>query len=357
MAINQRKDGKFTVTCRDENGASLFAVRDTMAEAEGFFILNARASSCRVVPTMSFAGLCVWHRLEREREGVVTADAIYSNCLHAVAHFGDVRIGDVHLGHLSRARAAMIKNGMSNATANSIFNRVRTLYHYAHCARRIATNQVSPEKGQAFGALAARRHAAGVKRRPVKTPDETSLALLYKLAPPHLRVVINLIEDWVRFSELIVLADDCIDLELGSVLVKRAVSYEGIVDYPPEKWRMLLLSPKSVTAIRRFRFEMAAVSAQPSQGRQGMLFPFALKDKCLGAFAHLQAVRGEFAPELVYNRTVVRAIASGMSSYQISRRAGRAPVSITARFHVAFRRRAARALLVPMNVNLARLLA
>src|SRR4051812_7202010 len=101
MAIEQRNDGKFTVTCRDETGASRFAVRDTRPLAEGFFIFTASAKSCGMVPRLSFAGLVEWYLLHGTHDGVKSIRKYYDDVVnHAVSRFGDKTIAAVTLGDL-----------------------------------------------------------------------------------------------------------------------------------------------------------------------------------------------------------------------------------------------------------------
>jgi hypothetical protein len=359
MAINLREDGKYIVTCRDETGADRYAVRNTPADAEGYFILTAGAKSCSVVPSLSFAGLCQWYKLHRSAEGVATAKQTVRRLeLHAVPLLGDVKIGKVNAGHLNRMRASMIKAGLASRTANAVFSTIRSMYYLAHCEGRIASNPVSPEMGRPHGQLLARRHNLTYRRAPVVTPDETKFQLLRSVAPAHFRVAFDLMDDWVRYSELTALPTDCTDLVDRTVLIKQSTVRGGaIVPYPKSEWRVLALSPKTVTALRRHFFEMAYGPTKVSPGREGLLFPILLHPNHPMELAHLHDIKGDFTPEAIFNRTVVAAIGRGMTAFEISRRYGRTSTTINKRYHVAFRRRNARALIEPMNANLAGLLA
>ena len=358
MAIKQREDRKYEVTCRNEAGESLFAVRDTEPLAEAFFILNARSLSCAVVPSLSFEGLCEWYGLHRAAAGVISAErTVQTLRLQTYPYFAGLKIGEVKLANLFNLRARMIEAGYAVVTANHVFKIVRYMYHLAHAEGRIETNHVSPEMSRPDGQVQARRLGLNVNMAPVRTPDETNYQLLRTVAPPHFRVVLDLMEDWVWFSELRALPLDCINLERRTVLIRRAHTATGIKEYPQDRWRVLALSPRTVASIRRLLFELRHGSSGMGKGREGMLLPVAMTNVHTVELAQLHAIQGDFRPDDLYCRTVVRAIARGMTAVEIGARSGRLPRGITRRFHVAFRRRASRALLAPMNANLSRLLA
>lgn len=357
MAIEQRSDGKFEVTCRDESGSSRYAVRDNRAEAEGFFIFTARKESCDVVPQLSFAGLVEWYKLVLERNQIKSVKKRHTDLInYAVPRFGHLRIGDMHMGHLNAMRADMIAKKLALETANGPFKLVRGLYHLAHCEGRIAINPVSPEMARRGGHLAARRHGAKYKPRPVKTPDEKKYQLFRTLSDPHVRAALGLIEDWVEYRELRVLDRDCIDLDRRTVLIKRFHTNEGIEDYANGDQRVLALSPRTVTALRRLFWDMPCDPELVDPGRENMLLPYDMSDERFGQLSVKHEIEGNFTPDALFCRTIVRAIDRGMSCFEVAKRSGRHPKSIMRRFHVAFRRRTARALLAPMNANLGRLL-
>lgn len=358
MAIEKRTDGKYEVTCRNEAGNSMFAVRDSEPLAEAFFIRHARAVSCAKVPSLSYRGLCEWYGLVLADRGVASAGlTVQTLRIHTFPSWAGLKIGEVTLANLFSLRSQMLEAGYAVPTANHVLKLVRYMYHLAHCEGRIGTNPVSPEMSRPDGPVRARRLGFNTNMAPVRTPDEAGYQLLRRVAPPHLRVAFDLIEDWVRFSEIRALPLDCIDLARRTVLIRRAHTTTGLKEYPEHEWRVLALSPRTVASIRRLRFELAHGPSGMGKGREGLLLPIAITHVHPMELAQLHAIDGDFRPDDLYCRIVVRGIAKGMTAVEIGARSGRLPRGITRRFHVAFRRRAARALLGPMNANLARLLA
>ncbi|KTB91506.1 site-specific integrase [Pseudomonas syringae] len=174
-------------------------------------------------------GVVRWLEVQVARKASSTSRNYQSKAKHVTAKFGKQRIADVNKSDLELFQAQLLKSGLSPKTVNDIFTVVRGVWGDAYADGAIRSNPLERIKN-------IERDADDDSADPFTRDEMEKLSKIKTARQQDINMI--LFDCWagLSVSELIALGWDDVDLESGTIMVRRA-RVETEYKIPKEKSR------------------------------------------------------------------------------------------------------------------------